>query len=68
MERDVEELRMLVENIPDAYPDFVNAMCRDSQDVENGVKRLIAFIKSHPNATSSDVIDELSDMLGCELQ
>ena len=68
MAKDIDELRELVENIPDTYPDFVNAMCRDSQEVENGVEHLIDFIKSHPDATSSDVIDEMSDMLGCELQ
>ena len=68
MSNRVDELRALVENIPDAYPDFVRAMCRDSQDVDNGVERLIKFVKNYPEATSSDVIDELSDMLGCELQ
>lgn len=68
MSNRVDELRALVENIPDAYPEFVRAMCEDSQDVDNGVERLIEFIKNHPEATSSDVINELSDMLGCELQ
>ena len=63
-----DELKALVENISDSYPEFVRAVCEDSQDVESGTQHMVDFIKNHPSATSSDVINELSDILGCEMQ
>lgn len=53
---EIEKLRMLLENVSDSYEDFVEGAMSEAKDDETFAGKVIAFIESHPEATSSDVI------------
>lgn len=58
------ELEKALSNIKDCYPDFLIGTkqdCCDDPDVRNG---LISFLKEFPNASTSDVIEEVSHLHG----
>lgn len=61
----LEKLRMLLENVSDSYSDFVIGGLREAKDDEKYADMLIAFIESHSDATTSEIIQfETEEILG----
>lgn len=54
-----DELRALLENVPDSYPDFVKVMMHLAAR-HNNHQDVIDYIKNNPNAQTDD-IDEFFD-------
>jgi len=52
----MKELTALLNNIEDSYYDFVSAMLHYAGKKESRQKALIQFLKTHPDAKSSDVV------------
>lgn len=57
----MEELKALLNNISDSYYDFVSAMIHYAKKKKTREDALLGFIKSNPDATSSDVIEFVSN-------
>ena len=59
-----EELRVLMENIPDSYDDFVNCtvrwMVRDGK-IENAI---LTQLRDNPKSYTSDILEVLCGCLG----
>lgn len=51
-----EKLRNLLENVSDAYPDFVIGGMIVPDKYEEHTDEFIAFIEANPGATTSDII------------
>ena len=51
-----EELEMLLKSVKDSYSDFVNGGLMEARDNNRYAEMVIEYIKSHPNASTSDVI------------
>ena len=52
----MNELEILLNNIPDSYYDFITAMLHYAKKKPERLKNLLEFLKMNPNASSSDVI------------
>lgn len=52
----LDKLKMLLENINDSYSDFVIGGLREAKSDEKYADMVIAFIESHPNASTSEII------------
>lgn len=58
-----DELKTLLENVSDSYPDFVrgvSAVCKSYPEVLDEIKQ---YIKDHKDADSSDITEKLYDMI-----
>lgn len=49
------ELRELLEKVPDPDPDFVLGVMLTFVDDKQGQEKMIAFLKENPDATSDEV-------------
>lgn len=58
----MEELRKLLLNVEDTYDDFVGCVCCAVKGYEDGIAEMVRFIKSNPEALSSDIIEHLDDI------
>lgn len=59
------ELRECLERVSDSYDDFVDGGLMTAKNHDGYAEKLIAFIKSNPNATTSDIIKyETEKILG----
>lgn len=58
----MEELRELLLNVEDTYDDFVGGVCSSVKGHEDGIAEMARFIKSNPEALSSDIIEHLDDI------
>ena len=56
--------RELMENISDSYDDFVNSMVRWMKRDNNIRKKILEYINTNPNATTSDILGILWECLG----
>lgn len=57
-----DELKALLENIEDSYPDFVK--CGMSvADTDDKRQQLIEYIQSNPGAGTSEIIEYIDDVL-----
>lgn len=57
----MEELTALLVNIEDSYYDFISAIVHYSEKNQSRLEAVLEFIKSHPEAKSSDVVKFVSD-------
>jgi hypothetical protein len=57
----MDELSALLNNIEDAYFDFVSAMLHYAEKKVSRQETLLAYLKSNPHAKSSDVVRFVSD-------
>ena len=53
----MEELKRLLENVYDSYPDFVTGVMLEIKECPEKREDLIAFIKSHPLESTSDIAE-----------
>ncbi len=60
----MEELKKLLIHVPDSYYDFVTGMMAEAKDSDNIREGLLDYLKSHPSASTSDVIYFVSKDLG----
>ena len=56
------ELRTLLENVSDAYPDFILGVMLTFANDKSGQNKMISFLKANPDATA-DEISEYEDFL-----
>lgn len=56
LEKDIEELANRLENIPDAYPDFILGVLAYAKKKPERLKRVMDYINSKPDITSSDIV------------
>lgn len=59
----MNELRELLMNVPDSYYDFVEGLLDEAKKSKQRELGLIRFLKTHPQANSSDVLKFLVDDL-----
>ena len=57
----MEELTALLNNVEDSYFDFVTAMLHYAGKKPARLDNMLSFIKSNPDAKSSDIIKYVSD-------
>ncbi len=57
----MKELRELLDNVSDSYYDFIVGICAAVKSREDGAQLMIDYIKAHPEATSSDIIEVLEE-------
>lgn len=57
----MNELSELLNGIEDAYFDFVSAILRYAEKNTSRQNVLLAYLKDHPEARSSDVVKFVSD-------
>ena len=57
----MDELMLLLNNIDDAYFDFVSAIAHYAEKKPSRLKKVLAFLKSNPDAKSSDIIKFVSE-------
>lgn len=60
----MEELKRMLEGVCDTYTDFVTGVLVSTKGNEEKQKKMIEFIKTHPNATSSEIIEYLDLLEG----
>lgn len=53
----MDELKKLLEYVYDSYPDFVTGVMLEIKERPKRLDDLIAFIKSHPSASTSDIAE-----------
>ena len=59
------ELKALLENVCDTYPDFVHGVMLVVRDEGGNVAdKLIKYIKANPKADSSDISEFLDEIIG----
>lgn len=56
---EMEELRMLLENVEDSYSDFVSGVEAYVHERPNEIKEIKSFIRKNPEATSSDILGRI---------
>lgn len=64
---ELKELKALLVNVPKSYDFFYNGLYSQAQHDSRLIKPLIRFIKGHPEADASDVLEyclDLFDELG----
>lgn len=59
-----EELKILMENIPDSYDDFVNCTVRWMVKDGKIQKAILTQLRDKPESDTSDVLEVLCDCLG----
>lgn len=59
----MSELRELLINVPDSYYDFVEGLLDEAKKSKQRELGLIRFLKTHPQAKTSDVLKFLVDDL-----
>ena len=59
-----EELKILMENIPDSYDDFVNCTVRWMIKDGRIQKAILTQLRDKPESDTSDVLEVLCDCLG----
>ena len=59
-----EELRNLMENIPDSYEDFVNCTVRWMVKDDKIQKAILTQLHNDPDSNTSDIMEILCDCLG----
>ena len=57
----MEELVNLLNKVEDAYFDFVIAMVKYAEKKQSRKEALVQYLKNHSDATSSDVIEFVSE-------
>ncbi len=57
----MNELVALLNKVDDSYFDFVSAMLHYAEKKESRQIQLLEFLKSHPDAKSSDVVRFVSE-------
>ncbi len=57
----MEELSAMLNKLDDAYFDFVSAILHYAEKKPARLEAVIAFLKAHPEARSSDVVKFISD-------
>ncbi len=60
----MSELKKLLISVPDSYYDFVESMLDEARKSEKRKQGLIRYLKSNPDATTSDVLKFIVDDLG----
>lgn len=60
----MEELKRLLINVSDSYYDFVISLMDEARKSDYRLNGLINFIKTHPEAKTSDIIKYTVDDLG----
>lgn len=50
-----DELKKLIKSVPDTYDDFEQWVFRAAETYEGYAEHIIEYIKSHPDATTSDI-------------
>ena len=55
-ELELKELKVLLEKVPDSYPDFVEAGLSEAKNYPTFAGKVTEFIESNPNSTTSDII------------
>lgn len=59
-----EELRNLMENIPDIYDDFVNSTIRWMEKDGKIESAIITQLRNNPKSDTSDILEVLCECLG----
>ncbi|MBE5913528.1 MAG: hypothetical protein E7274_05660 [Pseudobutyrivibrio ruminis] len=57
----MEELTVLLNNVPDSYFDFVSAMVHYAQKKQSRLDALLNFLNSNPDVSSSDIVKFVSE-------
>ena len=57
----MEELTKMLNNIADSYYDFVLAVTQYAKRKPERLEKVLNYLKDNPNATSSDVVEFVSD-------
>ena len=57
-------LHELLENVGDTYPDFVIGVKSGLKNIPDGYQRMIEYINSTPNVTTSMIAVKLSELRG----
>ena len=55
----MDELRKLLNKVPDSYFDFVEGLLDEAKKSKERERGLICYVKAHPQAKSSEVIQFL---------
>lgn len=61
MNKKLEELKRLLEELPDSYEDFVNGVLLVAED-DNVVDELLEFMKTYDNLITDYVLDYVADL------
>lgn len=60
----MSELKNLLINVPDSYFDFVESLLDEAGKSDKRKQGLIKYLRTNPDATTSDVLDFLVNDLG----
>ena len=58
----MDDLMELLENVPDKYDDFISGMRCFLKNDEANQKKMIEYLKAHPESKSDDVLDYLDEL------
>lgn len=53
----IKELKERLENVPDAYPDFVEGIVNYARKKPERMKAVTGYLSGHPDALSSDIVE-----------
>ncbi len=56
----IKELKERLENVPDAYPDFVEGTIYYARKKPERMKAVMGYLSGHPDALSSDIVEFVS--------
>lgn len=56
----IKELKERLENVPDAYPDFVEGIVNYARKKPERMKAVTGYLSGHPDALSSDIVEFVS--------
>ncbi len=59
--KEMEIFRKKLESVPDSYDDFVAGMVSQAVSLPQSRAYIESFIDSHPQASTSDIIEHLSE-------
>lgn len=52
----LDELKRLLENVPDSYQDFVDAGLSEAENNDEFADKVISYINANPSASTSEII------------
>ncbi len=63
-----KNLKKLLKEVPDAYPDFVNGMIAFLEGEEEITEKIIKYMQEHPDATTSEILEYHTSIDPTELE
>ncbi len=60
----MDELKKLLESVPDSYDDFVGGMLVYLKDDEENRNKVVEYIKNNPEKKTDDILEYMDELWG----